>query len=116
MVESHRTPPSASQMFTSLRNTVHACAVHANIMEETDEDATPNRRRPCSGLRQELLDCLRESDCVKMVGTNHERLPYRRCDGHSIVELEYDVNDVMIRSKCSDGRGLSSSVEGVEKS
>lgn len=82
-------------MFTSLRNTVHACAVHPNIMEETDEDATTNRRRPCSGLRQELLDCLRESDCVKMVGTNHERLPYRRCDGHSIVELEPEGTTLM---------------------
>ena len=36
--------------------------------EEVEEDGKREGGGvPCSGLRRELLDCLRESDCVKIV-------------------------------------------------
>ena len=35
--------------------------------EEDSEEKGP--AKACSGLRQELLTCLKESDCVKVVGT-----------------------------------------------
>lgn len=38
--------------------------------ETTDDEAAGYRPRPCSGLRQELLECLRESDCVKVVNNS----------------------------------------------
>lgn len=35
-----------------------------DVLEREKEE---NSDVPCSGLRKELLDCLRESDCVKIV-------------------------------------------------
>ena len=37
--------------------------------EDVEEEGTGGGSGgvPCSGLRRELLDCLRESDCVKIV-------------------------------------------------
>ena len=39
---------------------------HPLEMEEVD-GAAQGPQRACSGLRQELLNCLRESDCVRKV-------------------------------------------------
>ena len=45
----------------------HASLALGTMEETTDDEAAGYRPRPCSGLRQELLECLRESDCVKVV-------------------------------------------------
>ena len=37
------------------------------MSSEVDEDAvTPKQRRACEGSKQELLKCLKESECVKV--------------------------------------------------
>lgn len=42
-------------------------ALRAGEGEEEEEGKREQSSVPCSGLRKELLDCLRESDCVKIV-------------------------------------------------
>ena len=44
--------------------------------EDVEERKSDSSSVPCSGLRKELLECLRASDCVKIVSSPRARHLY----------------------------------------
>lgn len=57
-----------------------------NVFVEDEEDERP--RKPCEGSRKELIKCLKESDCIKVLNIlSHSPIPLSHSPMHKSCSL-----------------------------